>query len=772
VGDGQVPSATLGLVVRRPTLLLILCTTLAASRLTAAQSGQADDDSSGRLRHLPAVHAAGTITLDGTLDEPAWAGASLARNFVQNEPREGEPATYDTEVRVLYDDDALYFGVFAKDDEPASIIVNDLKKDFNAGSSDSFLIILDTFHDQRNGYQFAVNPAGAKWDAQMVNEGRENNANWDGIWDVVTRIAETGWYAEIRIPFRTLRFSGGATEVWGVNYERKLRRLNEDSYWAPVPRIYDIQQVSLAGTLEQMRGVRPGKDLRVKPYALTSANTIATRDTAGDFDAGVDLKYGLTTGLTWDFTVNTDFSQVEADEQQINLSRFNLFFPEKRDFFLENSGIFQFGGGFGGFASPGAAAAGTGGGTSTRQNASQEMRLFFSRRIGLSEDGLVAIPILAGTRLTGRAGRYSVGALNIQQRELDPVPASDQGPVPATNFTAVRLRRDMLANSDVGVILLDKEESGAHYNRAAGLDANFRFGFLNLNGYVAKSFAPQSVAPGRGRNYATRAAASYQDRKWTVRTRFDGIGERFRDEMGFVPRQGVDNSFVFAARAFRPQWMSKWIRETRPHWQFDMFTRQNGDGLESRYQDFHWPLTFQDSSNMEVGINTNREEVRSPFTVNTARGVRVKPGRYEFNEYFIFWNTNSAARVSLNSRYSVGAFYDGYRRAYTLGPALRLNENFNVAFNVQVNDITLSDGDFVSTLVAGRLNYNFNTKMFVNALLQYNTDSQQWSSNLRFNIIHRPLSDFFLVYNERRDERTSALIDRALIAKITYLVAF
>jgi hypothetical protein len=289
---------------------------------------------------------------------------------------------------------------------------------------------------------------------------------------------------------------------------------------------------------------------------------------------------------------------------------------------------------------------------------------------------------------------------------------------------------------------------------------------------VAKSFSPEPVTAGGGRDVATRVAASYQDRKWTIRTRFDGIGERFRDEMGFVPRQGVDNSFVFAARAFRPQWMSRWIRETRPHWQFDMFTRQNGDGLESRYQDFHWPLTFQDSSNMEIGINTNREEVRSPFSVNTVRGVRVNPGSYEFNEYFIFWNTNNAARVSLNSRYSTGAFYDGYRRAYMLGPALRLNENFNVAFNVQINDITLSAGDFVSTLVTGRVNYNFNTKMFVNALLQYNTDSQQWSSNLRFNVIHRPLSDFFLVYNERRDERTSALIDRALIAKITYLMAF
>ena len=372
-------------------------------------------------RRLDAIRLAGEITLDGALDEPSWSQAPMAHNFVQNDPREGMPATFDTEVRVLYDDDAMYFGVFAMDDQPSRIIANDLKKDFNTDQNDGFRIILDTFHDQRNGYQFATNPAGAKWDAQMVNEGRESNANWDGIWDVATRITETGWYAEIRIPFRTLRFSAADVQIWGMNFERKVRRLNEDSYWSPVPRIYDIQRVSLAGTLEGMRGVRPGKDLRIKPYVLSSGSTIGGSATRGDFEGGFDVKYGVTTGLTWDFTVNTDFSQVEADEQQVNLTRFSLFFPEKRDFFLENSGIFQFGG----------ATQGGGGNniTSGRQNQSQDMRLFFSRRIGLSDDGQ-AIPILGGTRLTGRQGVYSVGLLNIQQRE--------EGPVPATNFTALR----------------------------------------------------------------------------------------------------------------------------------------------------------------------------------------------------------------------------------------------------------------------------------------------------------------------------------------------
>ena len=726
----------------------------------AQQEQPAPDPENARLeRRIQAVRATGPMMLDGVLDEAAWAAAPMAERFIQQDPREGQPATFDTQVRILYDDDALYFGVFAKDDEPARLIVNDLKKDYNTDGSDGFRIVLDTFHDERNGYQFATNPAGAKWDAQMSNEGREINANWDGIWDVATRVTETGWVAEIRIPFRTLKFNSAEAQTWGMNFERKVRRLNEDSFWSPIPRIYDITRVSLAGTVEGLRGLRPGKNIRVKPYALSSSNTVGRLGTDGDFDAGFDVKYGVTSGLTWDFTVNTDFSQAEADEQQINLSRFNLFFPEKRDFFLENSGIFLFGAGGGGFA-----AGGGGGGGGGRQNGSGDTRLFFSRRIGLSDTGN-EIPILAGTRLTGRQGAYSIGVLNIQQRSGDAVPSA--------NFTALRVRRDILANSDIGAVFLNKEAGGPAFNRVAGVDANFRFGpSVSFNAYGAKTFSPDAPVPTEGRDHTMRVGGRYDGRIWQVNGRFDTIGARFNDEMGFVPRLGVDNAFLFVGRRFRPVVISRWVRETRPHWQVDTFTRQAGRGLESRYQDFHLPFAFQDGSNMEMGVNPNVEVVRAPFTINSSRGVRVDPGRYEFNEYFIFWNTNSAARLSFNNRYSIGHFYDGYRRAYTFGPSVRLNENFNASVNLAINDIELSSGSFVSKLLTTRVNYNFNTRMFVNALVQYNSDSRQWTSNLRFNVIHRPLSDFFLVYNEGRDERTGQMLSRAVIAKMTYLVAF
>ena len=716
------------------------------ARTSSAAAIDIDYDTARLERRLEAVRATGPITLDGALDEPSWASAPLATHFIQNDPREGEPATYDTEVRVLYDDAAMYFGVFARDEEPGRLTVNDLKKDFNTNNSDGFRLVLDTFHDARNGYTFATNPAGAKYDAQMVNEGRERNADWDGIWDVATQVTETGWYAEIRIPFRTLKFESQEAQTWGINFERKLRRQNEDSYWSPLPRIYDLDRVSMAGTIEGLRGVRPGMNLRFKPYASAASSTVRGTRSRGELDGGLDVKYGVTSGLVWDFTVNTDFSQVEVDEQQINLTRFSLFFPEKRDFFLENSGIFQFGSQVQGGAN--------------RQN---ELRLFFSRRMGLSDEG-EPVPILAGTRLTGRQGAYSLGVINIQQRSTDAVSAA--------NFTALRLRRDIFANSDIGAVFLNKDENGPHFNRVAGMDANFRFGYLSLNGYVARTFAPEATTAGSGNAYSTRAGVDYENREFRFQVGHGSIGERFNDELGFAPRLGIHNVDAWVGYRLRPAAVSSWLRQMQPHWEFDMFTRQHGGHLDTRFIGYHYNFNFQDGSNAEVGVNQYAEDVPVAFTINRASGARVFAGRYDYPEYFGFWRTNEAARFSVLSRFNVGPFYDGDRRSVSVGPSVRFDETFNASVNLQLNDISLSTGSFVTKLVTTRMNYNFNTKMFFNALVQYNSDTHQWTSNLRFNIIHRPLSDVFLVYNERRDERSGILLSRAVIAKMTYLMAF
>jgi hypothetical protein len=730
------------------------CLGFGAFPLPAA--AQVDYEAERRARRLPLVQASEAITLDGALDEAAWQRAAVATGFLQNEPHDGEPATEETAVRVTYDGDFLYIGVVAYDSSPQEIIVSDLKKDFDPTTSDAFEVIIDTFHDGRNGYMFATNAAGAKWDAQMVNEGRDINSNWDAIWNVRTRITADGWTAEMAIPFRTLRFTTADVQTWGINFLRRIRRRNEESLWSPLPRIYKITRVSDAGTLEGLGGVRPGNDLRVKPYALSSGHSVGRGSIEGDAQIGVDAKYGVTSSLTWDFTVNTDFSQVESDEQQINLTRFNLLFPEKRDFFLENSGVFQFG--------PGSF--GPGGGnspTSGRTNALGDNILFFSRRIGLSDAG-DAIPILAGTRLTGRAGPFSIGARNIQQRSLNAAPA--------TNFTAVRIRRNVLANSDVGIILLNKKESGPRYNRLAGADANFRFfRNLNVNAMIARTMAP--AAPGGdGGELLGRGGFAYRGTVVDTRAAYTHVGSRFNDELGFIPRTGIGRADAYFGLHLRSNRYPAWLREFFPHYQVVNITRSDSGAFDSRYVDYHLPITLQNGTFIEGGVNASTEDLTQPFAINSRRNITIAPGRYDYNEYFILWRGDQSARLSFTGRAAGGDFYDGRKQTYSFGPNVRATSRLNMNVTWSRNVIELASGAYSTDLVSSRINYSLSTRMFVNALVQYNTDVDQWTSNIRFNIIHRPLSDMFVVYNDRREVQSGALVDRAVIAKLTYMLAF
>src|SRR5215510_12092217 len=356
--------------------------------LSGPNKNDIDYETAHLERRIEALKISEKITIDGKLDEAAWTKSPVAKDFLQSEPREGEPSAELTEVRVLYDNQNIYLGAYLHDSRVKDIVINDLKKDFSGDGADSFEIVLDTFHDERNGYIFGTNPGGAKADSQMINEGRENNSSWDGVWYVGTSMADDGWIAEIAIPFRTFKFREGETQTWGLNFHRNLRSggRNEDSFWAPIPRIYNLNRVSLAGTLEELGGIKPGSNIRFKPYAISSYAQNKLRDISkGDADVGFDVKYGVTAGLTWDFTYNTDFAQVEADEQQINLTRISLFFPEKREFFLENSGIFKFGG------------ADLGGAAGGRSNSLPNDTFFFSRSIGIASDGN-EVPILGGTR--------------------------------------------------------------------------------------------------------------------------------------------------------------------------------------------------------------------------------------------------------------------------------------------------------------------------------------------------------------------------------------
>jgi hypothetical protein len=476
-----------------------------------------------------AAEARNSVVVDGTLDDDVWREAQPVSGFIQSEPYEGEPATEDTEVRMAYDGRNLYIAARCFDREPGAVVVNDIREDFRTGEQDSFEVILDTFSDQGNGFIFMTNPEGARSDQQMANEGREVNASWDAVWFVETRTGDGGWVVEMAIPFTSLRFDLENPPVWRINFARRIRRRNEVDFWSPVPRAYTLTRVSLAGELAGLTSSRPGRDFRVKPYAAAST----VRSTGGDsfledVSAGVDVKYGITRALTFDATVKPDFAQVEADEQQVNLTQFSQFFPEKREFFLENSGIFYVGD-----------AARNNRVTYLSPQPDTDLLLFFSRRIGLTEEG-IPIPILAGGRLTGKLAGLSLGALTVQtERTLTE---------PANNFSVVRVRKNVFANSDFGAIAMSRQstDSGSDYNRVYGIDSNIRFfGTTDWSTYYVRT-----VTPGFDEGqYAFRSTVNPEGNFFHLKTGYMAIGEGFQNDLGYYRRTGSRSSCSIPASA-------------------------------------------------------------------------------------------------------------------------------------------------------------------------------------------------------------------------------
>ena len=739
---------------------------LAAATRAAADESKGIDYQTARFeRRLSAKRATGPISIDGDLGEPDWKSAPVATHFIQNEPKEGEPATYDTEVRFLYDDVNLYFGVVAHDAEPAKIIVNDITRDFNTRSGDVFGLVLDTFHDERNGFMFETNPAGAMFDAQFVNEGREFNQNWDGVWYVKSQVTGAGWVTEMAIPLKSVRFQHLDPQTWGVNFVRRTRRLNEDSYWAPLPRIHRFTRLSLAGTIEDLEGLSPRRDIKVTPYGKADVTDGRDLSTDGDLDGGLDAKVAVGTGLRLDLTLNTDFSEVEADVQQINLTRFSLFFPEKRDFFLENSGIFRFGPPQDQRVQQFQASFGAAGAISNLrggQSRGEDLLFFFSRRIGLSDEGQ-PIPVIGGGRLTGRVGAFDVGFLNIQTGdapELTGLAANGD------NFTVARVRRNVFASSDVGVIFLNRENMETdHYNRGLGLDANFRLSpQMDLTGYVAKT----KTTGVSGDDLAGRVEWSYEGNLLQLKAAGSTLQDNFNPEMGFAPRIGVKRGSNFLGYHYRPTWGTGFLREINPHFELEYFTDQE-NVVVSRYFNSHFSLQFQNGGFFEFGLNTNLEQPQTDFPIYP--DVTIPPGFYTFDEGFAMLFTDPSRTLSVNTRASTGGFYSGTKDSVSLGGVLKLGEKLSAQIDWSYNDIVLDEGAFTTHLLTTRFAYNFSTTMFLNGLIQYNNVTDEWNSNIRFNFIHHPLSDLFIVYNDLRDE-TGAMKNRALIVKYTRLLSF
>jgi hypothetical protein len=716
--------------------LLILPVVLLGGAFLNGQTDNGNPSVPSQHRQVFAHFTDTPITLDGVLDEPVWAKVEPATDFIQREPFEGEPATEKTEIRVLYDKEAIYFGASAFDSEPDKLIINNLTQDYPLSEDDGVSFYLDTFNDDRNAYAFFINPVGAKREMQSVDEGRDQNVPWEDVWEVKTSITEEGWFAEVRIPFRSLRFPESEIQDWGINFQRRVRRKNEQAFWSPMSRRFISFNVSYAGDLKGLEGVHPGHNFKFKPFAIGELRKFREDDFDTHGDVGLDLKYSLSSGLTLDGTLNTDFSQVEVDEQQINLTRFNLFFPEKRDFFLENAGIFVFG-------------------PTGQRDAPQDAILFFSRRIGLSSDGQ-PLPILGGARMTGRVGKYGLGVFNMQTREF--------GSEPANNFTVLRVKRNILKNSQFGALFINRDSNQPDdYNRTFGIDASFRF----WEDFRVASFLAATRTPGLEEgDVAGRIWVEWKTNLWEARTGYLDVGENFNAEAGFVPRTNIRKSNSSLGWRPRPRSIS-WIREFFPSAQLQYFNDQEGR-LVTRVNDLQFVTNLQDGGSLQVGRTLRFERLDEPFFIRP--NLEIAAGDYNFNRWSAQFRSDPSARISGRVRYEVGDFWDGTRKGLLVNLTFKPNYKFTASAQFQWEKLKLQNGDFVTRLFNTRIEYSFSPKMFLSALIQYNSDLDEISTNLRFNLIHRPLSDIFIVYNEQRDTFGTDEVNKSLTLKYTHML--
>jgi hypothetical protein len=708
-------------------------------------------------RVVRAAKTNGVVHIDGVLDEAIWRTAEAATDFVQSEPITGAPASEVTDVRIVYDANYIYLGAYMHDRQADRVVVTDLRKDFREEDQDDFEVLFDTFGDRRNAYVFSTNVEGARHDRQVALEGREVNQSWDAVWDVKTRRMADGWTAEFRIPFRALRFDRGSSHPWGINFSRHIRRKNEVVFWSPVPRSYNMNRVSLAGDLTGLETGSAARDLRLKPYvaanAVRNVGTVSRPDPrfARSVDVGIDVKAAVTPGLTADLTANPDFAQVEADEQQVNLTQFSQFYPEKRDFFLENSGIFYVGD------------AARNNQVNPTPTPDVDNLLFFSRRMGIIASG-EPVPIAGGIRLTGKLSEaLRLGMLSVQEERHDSISAF--------NSSVLRLRQNLwLKGSEVGAIFMQRiATSGpAYHNRVFGLDGNVRLlGSVDWNSYAVRTETPGIL---RG-NYAWRSSVNYEGNFLHWKSGVMQLGEGFQNDLGYYRRTDVRKWLLDAGTRPRSVWLrAHGIREIHPHATWDYQESLEASMVGKR---LHNGLSFFFNSGgvIEYSWNPAFQRIDAPFLIDPAT-TPIPAGGYGWGEHMIFFESDQSRPLSTNSQYIWGGLWTGTQRTISGTATLRTSYRFRATLGIQHTNGRLPQGNFISSVYSLRANYSFSTNMFVDALTQYLPSGRRFNANVRLNLIHHPLSDLFLVYNDERFLTSEAPVaGRGVILKFTQMFA-
>ena len=711
------------------------------------------DDAGGVT--VRAVRVDDPLRMDGRLDEAVYGRVEAISGFIQNDPDEGAPATEKTEVWLLYDRDHVYIVAKCWETRPDRRVASEMRRDnTRIVRDDNFAWSFDTFYSRRNAVLFEVSAVGGRLDAELTNESQVNT-DWNPVYDVAVGRFDGGWTMEAALPFKSLRYRGAGPQVWGFQARRVNRWKNESSYLTPLSAAQGLRghfRASLAATLVGIDAPPASRLVEVKPYVISDLTTSVTRtppvsnDVSGDL--GLDVKIGVTQGLITDFTVNPDFAQVEADEQQINLTRFSLFFPEKREFFLENQGIFSFGGAA----------------TSGRQaGASDTPILFYSRSIGLSAGR--EVPLDMGGRLTGRVGAFTLGALNIQ---ADADPAVDAA---STNFTVLRARRDILRRSSVGAMFTGRSDAKQvpGSNEAYGVDGNFGFyDDLTINTHWART----RTSGLEGNDTSYRGQLDYAGDRYGLQLEHLLVGDDFNPEVGFVRRRDMRRSFADVRFSPRPQSIALVRRFV---WNGSVTYVENLEGVvETREAIGAFTVEFENSDQFSLTGARTFEYLPEPFPI--ASNVTLPVGGYDFAFMSVGYNAGQQRRLSGNILIEHGTFFSGHKT--TLGVSrgrASVTNQFSIEPTYSFNWINLAEGSFTTNLVGTRATYTMTPRMFASALVQYNSSIAAVSANVRFRWEYSPGSEIFIVFNEERDtdaRQFPTLTNRVLIIKVNRLFRF
>ncbi len=648
--------------------------------------------------------------LDGTLTDAAWQDAGCINSFHQREPFERQPATEKTEVRVLYDSRFVYFGIRCFDSEPKKIVATELRRDADFSVDDNFTVLISPNDDKRNGYTFTSNPLGTQFDALISDEGRVNDPNWDGIWKSSAHITSDGWTATIAIPFSTLNFKTSNNVTIGINFRRFIRRKNEEELWQSYLRIYGIERISEAGELTDLKDIGSGRLLIIKPYVVGGVRSDPQNGTRPLHTGGLDLKYGIRSNLVANLTFNTDFADAEVDPVRFNITPFKSSLPEKRQFFLENSGIFDVG--------------------------FRDTQLFFSRQIGIDPISGQQVPLDVGAKVTGSLGKYDVGILDAKTRA--------SGPNPFANYFVARVKRKLLSESYVGGIAIDKESGNrqGRFNRTGGIDANFIFfKKLSLNGFLAKTVSADPNL--RGHDWASTTDASYNSNLIQIEAFQNRVGPNFNPEVGFVDRTDIVSNSFDAQLSPRPKHGR--IRE----YNFEAFYRRHVD-THGLLQTQEWQTTFR--ANFHNGAYTDNDlfdnfiqRLSSPF--NIFSNVVIPPGIYHFDRHQFTYGSDQSKRFVYSFFERFGTFYNGRLNEFRTRTSYRPTPKISIATVHTWDRFRFPQGVFNVHIGSINGSYSFSRFLTTSLLIQVNSiDKNPVSMNFRLRYNYRPDSDLFVIY--------------------------